>query len=112
LPAVLSKPRLALLPCLSRLLARPVPQISALNTCVSSAEVCSRRGTDAAGHDHIDAITEGKHGNRKEFAMKHLALVVALLALGTATAVTSLAQAEPNPIPHTGTQSNDAAHGY
>jgi hypothetical protein len=43
--------------------------------------------------------------------MKHLALVVTLLALGTATTVTSLAQAEPNPIPHTGTQSNNEAHG-
>jgi hypothetical protein len=56
--------------------------------------------------------SRSKHWNRKELQMKHVAVALALLALGTATIVTTLAQAEPNPIPHTGTQSNNGAHGY
>ena len=75
-------------------------------------QVCSRRGTEVGGDDHIGASRRVSLGNRKELNMKHLAVALALLALGTATMVTTLARAEPNPIPHTGTQSNTEAHGY
>lgn len=42
----------------------------------------------------------------------YIAMAVTLFALGTATIATTMAQAQPDPTPRTGTASNNAEHGY